>query len=63
MIPPLQQGKGTEQSRAAGCTGMVGSCRSGKKSRLYGVYISEGVEGRGRFQGCWYPYAATCNMI
>lgn len=55
--------RGKEQSRAAGCPGMVGSCRSYKKSRLYRVCISEAVEGTGRFQGSWHPYATTCNTI
>lgn len=59
----LAGARGKEQSRAAGCPGMVGSCRSYKKSRLYRVCISEAVEGTGRIQGSWHPYVTTCNTI
>lgn len=51
------RGRGKEQGRAARYTGMVGSCRSCKKSLLYGVCIS-GVEGTARF-----PHATNCSMI
>lgn len=62
VIPLMQQGRGKGQGRAARCTGMVGSCRSCKKSPLYGVCIA-GVEGTARFQASWHAHAANCSMI